>query len=113
MAQLLLDEAMVAYASSDWNYNTFNFPPEGTGPRSYVRKAPEIERPITVQEFVDGALRNASPVKNTRVLIDVNLGVPEVAGLSSTTPLVTQKKYTDLPAGLTPASNLPDCTKLG
>ena len=51
---------MTTYGGPEWNYNTFSF---DEGPKSCTLKNADIEHPITVSQFIDGALRDTTSAR--------------------------------------------------
>ena len=70
---MLIDTAMETHGGTDWNYNPLE------NPSPITRFAADIENPISIDMFVQGALRPSTCTKRTRMLIDVHKDVPEVA----------------------------------
>ena len=93
----LLDEAMAECGESN-----FSELPE---PRGCTMKAPDIAKPLSISDFVGGALREAHAVKKSRIWIDVARQIPECS-LAGCFELVKAKRFGELPVGVRPATDV-------
>ena len=105
MAVNLFDTAMEEYGGSDWHYTVLSLPARG------AKAITDIESPVTVDMFIEHALRSTTGVRTTWALYDVQRAVAEM-GVQSLAEAVATQNYATLPPELRPSGDVPDDAKL-
>ena len=105
MAVNMFDAAMEEYGGSDWHYTVLSMPVRG------AKATTDIVSPVTVDLFIEHALRSTTGVRTTWALFDVQRAVPEM-GVQSLAEAVATQNYAALPPELRPGGDVPDDAKL-
>ena len=105
MAVNMFDTAMEEYGGPDWHYTVLSMPVRG------AKATTDIVSPLTVDMFIEHALRSTTGVRTTWALYDVQRAVPEM-GVQSLAEAVATQNYATLPQELRPGGDVPDDAKL-
>jgi hypothetical protein len=105
MAVNMFDAAMEEHGGSDWHYTVLSLLARG------AKAATDIENPVTVDAFIEHALRSTTGVRTTWALYDAQRAVPETGGHSLAEAVAT-RSYATLPQELRPGGDVPDDAKL-
>ena len=103
----LIDKAIADYGGADWTISPV------ISLSHTIRTTADISDPISIDEFVEGALRGTTGARRTRMLFDVQKNVAEFPQLASITGKLQAGLYTELPPGVKPGRALPADAKMG
>ena len=103
----LFDDAMDKHRGSEWVYDV------GAVPQCGDIAAEEIDDPISLSDFVRGALRSPHGVKSATTIISYHSSLPELGSLHRIGDAIRQGRVADIPAEIRPRGDLPDGAKLG
>ena len=110
-AQNIFDDAFKYYGTgAQWRLQSLEDP--------RVRDSMEdgddsISDLVSMHEFLHGATRDLSSVKNTRILFDHNVVPDETLNATDIVELVKGKQLGGLPQHISPRSSLPEYAKVG
>ena len=101
----LLDQALAQYGANDYAYKE-------VAAKEWTKKAPDIAESITMQEFIDGALRKATEAKTARMMFEIVLGVPEFS-TAQVLQKIKERGFSGLPTALQTPIPIPDAMGMG
>ena len=106
MSAELFDAAMRAYGGSEWSLNVNPLPQCGH------KNSGDIEDPITLTDFLQGACRSPVSVKTVTILFEPHLSAPEIGGMGQIGHALQNSDYGTLPPVLQPSEPLPAGAKM-